>query len=444
MVLRKREGALRIDRFEKEEDPRFMVRWICWYAVAGLLGCMLVSAPMWWSHAGFPHIPLWGRPEGVAPLLSPFLLASFLVLVLAGSLWQEQAWLMGVASLCLVGLLVTDLVRFQPWALHFALLLLLWGLLKPLSTRKQANDFLWMACWILGILYFWSGWHKFQPLFGKNSVFVAFSMLPSSWQSSLVEQWGTSLGYVVASLEMLFALLLFFSRSRRWGVILLSLMHIDIIGSLLWMKHDVAVIPWNLTCLGFLWMLFWNKKDSLWQFPIVSSWREIPVGFLFFFFVIMPALHTFDRWDPNLSFALYSGNYPRPRLLGPPSLHQRFPSSMQIYVPLTTYYPIQSSSNGRAGLTKSLSDKQRGSKHSLNGEPPGAKEARKTWTEVDLYGWALGHFQATAPPSLSFYRAALRVLCRRYPGEKLQLIWRTPFTWFRTKRPYQVETCRSR
>lgn len=392
------------DRMYEQGDLRRSAYWVCLYAVAGLLGCMLVSAPMWWPRIEYPLVPTWGVLESIAPFLSVFLMGCFLVFVLFGTLWQEQAWSLGLAGVCVVGLILVDLLRLQPWLIHLAGVLMLWGILKPHDTEEQAEGFLWVAGWLLVLIYFWSGWHKFQPLFGKHSLFLALSWLPASWQQILLERWSIPLGYSVACVEMLLALSLLLPETRRLGVVLLSAMHLLLCTSLVVLQHDVVVIPWNLACIGLLWLLFWKEDSALLLETLPIQERRFSLAWIILaFFAVLPALHTVDRWDPNLSFALYSGNYTRPTLHIAASSQKRLSPSMKKYI------------------------------HSTN---------HKRWIQVDLYRWSTERFQTTAPPSLFFYRAALSSLCQRNPGIQARLVWRDRFLWFRTRRKERTATCR--
>lgn len=433
--------------------------WIHHISVLGMFGCMAVSYPLWFARTDFPEIPLFSLFLGLPPHTSTFMtvVLVFALLISFTPRWQKLA--LFTASWLVLVLIGVDLVRFQPWAYHFSTLFILLAFFRepatpvPSATQHNSHALGWMCCWTQICIYVWSGWHKVHLVSTKSALTIAVMVLPipSSWHPGFVDSWGIPLNLTLGILETAFGLGLLWTRTRRSCVLLLTAMHLLILVALLRMQHDANVYPWNLACIALLWILFWKTTTPLlvWpnflRFPSRFSWFAFISIVVLVLYMIGPFFHTWDRWDPNLSFALYTGNYGHHQLLISPAVKTKLTPQMQPYASVRLRMPLfpPTSRNQQPASPK----RHHRNPSSFPSHPPihiptqPHSNSMHVMYELDLYRWSLQRFRTTSPPSPSFYQATLTHMCQQFPHDHIVLVWQRKWMWFHAKGLIHVQGC---
>src|SRR5262249_35471408 len=149
---------------------------------------------------------------------------------------------------------------------------------------------------IVAAVYLWSGAHKFNPEFARDT--LPWMLGPFANAAIPI------LGYAAPIAEMAIAAGLLTVRFRRAAVIGALAMHafIMICIGVLPRYYDVIVWPWNVAMCLFVVLLFWSHQKRI---ALGRTWFPRLVLLLF---GVAPALSFVNLWDGYLSFALYSGN----------------------------------------------------------------------------------------------------------------------------------------
>jgi hypothetical protein len=108
-----------------------------------------------------------------------------------------------------------------------------------------------------------------------------------------------------ALLELGIAPLLFWERSRRWGIYAALSMHLTILLLIgpLGLNIYRGVWAWNFGMAAWVVVLFWNFNDPILFSPV----RDVVQGAVILFFGLLPFLNMFLLWDDYPSFHPFSG-----------------------------------------------------------------------------------------------------------------------------------------
>ena len=209
-------------------SPAFQRDWVMRIASAGFIVGVALS---WraWTNIGrsLPTAPVFGWGQGFHPALSVALtiamLLSFATIVVRPSI--RSAGLAGCVFLLILALL--DQMRWQPWVWHCLLLVAPFLLLRAAKTEMA------LRCARITTIgfYFWAGFHKigapFQNFY-RGTLIRPWLAEASPSQESLL----TAAGYAIPVVEIAVALLLAlkFRLTRRAGVLLVTAIHLGILG----------------------------------------------------------------------------------------------------------------------------------------------------------------------------------------------------------------------
>ena len=273
---------------------------------ASLLLMKLLTSALWTGERVFPLAPVTDAlPSLPAPLTGSMYFAELGLLVWL--LFKPGHKKATAALLVLFGVwCATDLTRLQPWYYLYALLL---ASTFTLDASKEAGRVSALACQQIVVvgLYVWSGLHKHTyDYYHYVHGFIARSLEPylPDFLYGIVE--GTSV--IAPWFECAVGLLLLFGRTRKLAVLAIAGMHTYLFLCLgpLCSGWNSIVLPWNLSMIVLVWILFYGSDPFEWKALIAprAKWVGLTVTALA---VGMPALRYFDAWDNNLSFCLYSG-----------------------------------------------------------------------------------------------------------------------------------------
>ena len=221
--------------------------------------------------------------------------------------------------------IVLDINRLQVWVWQ-QLLMLLFGCYL-FSSRDRTR----YLQWIILAVYFWSGFHKLNPLFATNTFkwFVEQSFLKSLGEIP-------ALGYASACVEILIPILFLISKTRRFGFYLSIIFHVFILACLspISQNWNQVVWPWNVAMVVWNYLLFFKNEDNIFVLP--SEWKpKLAAYSLIFVLAVCPILQYFQLFDEQLSFKMYSGDGIEATLCLEPRDAQLLPEFIrsEVYVP---------------------------------------------------------------------------------------------------------------
>jgi hypothetical protein len=240
------------------------------------------------TYPAVPYIP-WLHPSPVSVGV-----LAFACLGLLASVWDHfrKAGLV-VFFLCTVFLILEDQSRLSTYIYI--------GLCAALCVLVDRLDCFRLA---LMLVYFWAGFHKLN-------VHYLTQIFPWVFFTPRITHWLSYLGHwrlmaaASALLELGVAPLLFWRRSRRWGIYLAVSMHVIILVLIgpLGMNPYPGVWAWNVGMAAWVVVLFWNLNEPIRLSPV----RDVVRGAVILFFGLLPILNMFSLWDDYPSFHPFSG-----------------------------------------------------------------------------------------------------------------------------------------
>jgi hypothetical protein len=200
---------------------------------------------------------------------------------------------------------VADQNRWQPWEYQY-----LFTIFICIINFKEPKKIIGCIAFVMAATYIYSGIGKlnegYLTLVWEN-IFLKkiFKLSEVSMQQSLV-RYG---GYITAVAETIFAVGLFFSKTKKasaYGMIFMHLLILYAIGPL-GINYNTVVWPWNILMMLLLYIIFIKNKSlqiniqQLW-----GGWNKI----ILICWGILPVLNYVGLWDSYLSSRLYSGGLP--------------------------------------------------------------------------------------------------------------------------------------
>ncbi|MDX5349065.1 MAG: hypothetical protein LPK19_17685 [Hymenobacteraceae bacterium] len=230
-----------------------------------------------------------------------YVIAALLVLLLCYNIFRHHKFVNYAILLLLLLLLLQDQNRWQPWVYIYLLLLLPFsftGILKENETNKLA----YFQVIFIGI-YFWSGVHKFNQNFLDTTYVKLLTIFLDAKNNALIDQVKLT-GYLIPVTEIAVAVLLFFPKTRKYGVFLGLATHAFILIFIgpLGLNINTIIYPWNIAMALLLVLLFYKTSLNIFTKPKLP-WSVLAIGALTW---LVPLLNFFGYWDDYLSFSLYS------------------------------------------------------------------------------------------------------------------------------------------
>ena len=278
-----------IIRFVKNNQLLFVRLLLC----VCFLVPLFVTSNLWFGSRDFPQVPLFNWIPIVA---APYDVLFVIVLsTLFGVFVFKPKPIIGVSIVLLfIYLASVDQNRLQPFffELIFAVLAM------TLFSKSKKSVYQCLLLIFIGT-YFWSGIHK------ANSHFFERWMLGMNSRISFVPEIFRQLfTYAIPVLEASFGLLLIFKITRKYGVILIALMHTIIVSTLLIEGFGYVVIPMTLFNVATLMILFYNSDLTYKDLFYLKHKKSIVV---FLVAILFPIFNFFGLYDHLLSFSYFSG-----------------------------------------------------------------------------------------------------------------------------------------
>jgi hypothetical protein len=183
------------------------------------------------------------------------------------------------------------------------------------------------------------------------------------------------IGYATAIAEAAVALLIWFPKTRKWGVGGIIFMHLFILASIGPLGHNwnPVVWPWNLAMPFWAWIIFVRNAPTL---PDWKPWAtKIGLALTTLVFALLPGLHTIGAVNGYLAFSLYSGKIPEATIFLDTDQMMQMPKEARAY-----------------------------------GDIQGDQ------AYIAISGWTIEVTGLSAFPSVHYYKSTYQVLCHRYPA----------------------------
>lgn len=248
---------------------------------------------LWFGQREFPLVPLFDSlPEFNYPfdLLAVVMLSIFLIVFIF-----KPRPVIGLSIIFIYAYLsILDQNRIQPFFFELIFAVLAMTMFSKNKIRvEQCLLFIFIGT------YFWSGIHK-----ANNDFFSKWMMGMDSRIGFVPEHLRMLFTYSIPMLEAMFGILLVFKRTRKYGVLLITLMHFIIVSTLLIEGFGYVVIPLTIFNVSTLFILFYNSNINLKDVFKLNHYKSITV---FFVVIIMPLFNFFGWYDHLLSFSYFSG-----------------------------------------------------------------------------------------------------------------------------------------
>ncbi len=223
-----------------------------------------------------------------------------------------------------------DQTRWQPWFYQYLFMLAAIGILAWRKTESSNNRKALDVCrLIVAATYFWTGFQKLNITFVRETWPDMAAFLPGFWQS-VAQRVPAFLILVIPLVEILIGCGLLSRRFRNRTVLLATATHTAILMLLFLTGENAVVWPWNVAMVLFVWILFWDAKETTGRRIVVG---RNPFHFLvLLLFAILPSLSLVGLWDSFLSSSIYSGNTYQAAIYLGPNLLARLPREIHPHV----------------------------------------------------------------------------------------------------------------
>jgi hypothetical protein len=295
------------------------------------IGCsFLISWKLWLSSRLFPLAPVSNSlPEIAYPFDYIWLLSLFALLAVISFLPRSRKIIVVFVSLAAL-LSLWDQTRWQPWFYQYLFMLAAIGILTWRKSESSRNRTALDVCrLIVAATYFWTGFQKLNITFVRETWPDMAAFLPGFWQS-VAQRVPSFLILVIPLVEILIGFGLLSRQFRNRTVLLATATHAAILILLFLTGENVVVWPWNVAMVLFVWILFWDDKETTGR-RIVAGRNPFHVLVLILF-AILPSLSLVGLWDSFLSSSIYSGNTYQAAIYLGPTLLARLPAPIHPHV----------------------------------------------------------------------------------------------------------------
>jgi hypothetical protein len=310
--------------------PVTKLAWLRIVVATGLLCGLGLSWRLWLSSRLFPLSPVSDSlpripfPLDVAWLL--VLLGLLLAILVAA---RPRRFIFAFLALAAT-LSLWDQTRWQPWFYQYFFMLAAIGCLDGRQTgRRRLQPAIDVCRLIVVCTYFWSGLQKLNVTFVRET----WPDVAGPWLRFLPAALGkipSSASLLIPVFEVLVAVGLVTRRCRNGAVVLAAGVHVCVLLVLLASGENSVVWPWNAAMAVFVFILFWQDRDT--RPRDVLAPRNAFHLMAALLFAVLPALSLVGLWDSYLSAALYSGNTHQAVILLAPGVVDRLPAPMRPYV----------------------------------------------------------------------------------------------------------------
>ncbi|ALR29098.1 hypothetical protein ATE47_00400 [Chryseobacterium sp. IHB B 17019] len=330
------------------------------------------SYKTWITERIYPVIPPLDILKNVPDFLHVFLFGCSLLALLM-ILFKESRLLLVFLFFSELLSCLLDTARWQPWEYTYMCFILI-----VIVNFHKPKNIVFLSHLFLVSIYLFSGLHKLNRDFlvatWLNMVLTNFLGLP---MVSILKYKLFFVGLIIPFVEILLAILLFSSKSKRKISYLLMLIHLGILVLIgpFGLGYNSVVWFWNLAMIFILMIIYVQ--------PIEVVNRNMLVSQLYWFLLwfVMPVFSLFGSWYQYFSFNLYSGK------------------GDQMYICIS-------------GHQKELSPyfETKGNFHC------------KGTDCINLQNWAMKEIKSSPIPEIEIYKKIGAYLKHKYPNNQLKII----------------------
>lgn len=257
------------------------------------------SYKTWITDRVYPIIPSIDVLKNVPDFLHQFLFGLSLLVLITVICFKINRWLLVILLISEIISCSLDTIRWQSWEYMYLcfLLLLIINFTKPKCILLLSHLF-------LVSIYLFSGLHKLNRDFLSsvwlNMVLVDFLGLSMEF---IVKYKLFFIGLLIPVAEIVLAILLLVSKSKRKISYFLIGMHLSILILIgpFGLSYNSVIWPWNLAMISILIIIYSKPIEFPYKKAIVPNFYWLLLWF------VMPVFSFFGRWYQYLSFNLYSG-----------------------------------------------------------------------------------------------------------------------------------------
>lgn len=337
------------------------------------------SYKTWITDRIYPVIPPLDILKNVPGFVHVFLLGFSLLALLLILCVKENRLVLILLFLSELISCFLDTVRWQPWEYMYMCILLI----MIIHFHKPKNVLLLMHLFLVSI-YIFSGLHKlnrgFLSLAWMNMILIDFFGLS---MDTILKYKLFFVGLLIPATEILLAVLLLLSKSKRkisYVLIIIHLIVLIIIGPF-GLQHNSVVWFWNLAMIGILLIMYVRPID-----PVTINFCRSNSYWLALWF-IMPVFSFLGHWYQYFSFNLYSGK------------------GEQIYM--------------------CFSKKEEELKPYFESETNSICPGKPC---LNLQNWALSEIKSAPLPETEIYRKIAVYMKQKYPNDSIKIISYNPQT----------------
>lgn len=269
--------------------------------VIALFWCIakIWSYKTWIAERAYPVIPSIDILKNVPDFSHQFLFGFSLLALLVILFFKTNRWLLIALFVSEIISCTLDTVRWQPWEYMYLCFLLI-----VIINFYKPKNILLLSHWFLVSIYLFSGLHKLNRDF-LSSVWLNMVLLDFLGFSMefILKYKLYFIGLLIPVAEIILAILLLLSKSKRKISYFLMGMHMGILILLgpLGLKYNAVIWPWNLAMISILVITYAQPIELSYKNRIVPNLYWLVLWF------VMPVFSLFGRWYQYLSFNLYSG-----------------------------------------------------------------------------------------------------------------------------------------
>jgi hypothetical protein len=321
-------------RFSGFTSASVRLNWLRMVVSAAYLCGMLMSQGLWFGMTRtFPRAPI---VAGLPPSISAYDFVISIVLIgsltLSAIMRRPVSYLLAGALLTLL-LILLDQMRLQPWVFQYGIMLvLLTPALGGAANQRLVEAALAANQIVIATLYFWSGLQKLNWSF-------AHEVVPGLFESTglqLSQFYLSRIAVAIAICETLIGIGLLIRKTRQAAVIFACIMHLIVLGTLVFSGRNTVVWPWNVAMIVVTAILFWRNEAAPMGY-LIRGWSNVRMRdhlpkLAMLICGLLPALSFIGWWDLYLSAALYSGNAPIAVMRISESLRDHLPTHVKQHV----------------------------------------------------------------------------------------------------------------
>ncbi len=282
---------------------------------------VLITFQLWFSYdPGIPRVPILGP----ATIDSTYCLFDFLTICILFTL-LALSFLKPEKPIYLAGGIVfllfswaLDLNRMYAIVYYY---FCIWSC--HLFSNYKKTIFKPNLVIILAAVYFWSGFHKFNIHYFKDSFQWMMDVIPGA---SIFRN-SQELSLLTCLIECLSGWLLLFNFTRKIAVIILLMMHFVILYYFAYSEFGANEMVWNVFSIMALLTVYYEKFS--WK-EFIQKTHKLILVFIFAISFLFPILFCFDKMNGELAFTMYSGRNIRGEIIVFPENLSRLPSRLKL------------------------------------------------------------------------------------------------------------------